>query len=135
MNHNIFTRFQSKLCPESIAIWWVTPESLDLKSDYLVELDYFFDGLISKSIRSSSTKKVNNLFLIHQSFGNPLYLIYSDETQASIYLKQSLKLIKPSSHQQLIHPLSISQNILGQTKVIIEKTGLKLAPLIDGMSS
>lgn len=134
MNPEIFTRFQSKLGPESIAVWWTTTEDIHLKSDYLTELDYFFDGLITKSIRSSSKKCLGDLFLYHHHFGNPFYLIYSTEPKASDYLKQSLKLFHPNADQVFIHPLSVSSTILKEAKSTTQKTGFKLAPSIDETS-
>lgn len=135
MNPKVFSRFQSVLGPRSVALWWVTPKDLNINTDYLSELDYFFDGLIIKSLRGSSNQNLENLFLVHHHFGNPFYLIYSHESKAQAYLKQTLNLIQPQNEQQYIHPLAVSPAILKSSKNDVEKLGLKIAPLIDGMSS
>jgi hypothetical protein len=135
MNPKVFARFQTQLGPESVALWWTTTDKLHFKTDYLPELDYFFDGLITKSIRSSSSKSLENLFLVHHHFGKPLYLIYSIESEAKNYLKQSLALIQSMPEQEWIHPLLINSSILTGVKKDIEQTRFKLAPLVDEMSS
>lgn len=130
MKKNQFDLFQKSLSPQTLAIWWVTEGPLTKQTAFFHELDYFFDGLLSRTLDNPDNKQMG-LFLQGQSFQTPLFLIHSELAQAEAFLDQGLGLLPKIVEKPLLLPVQIPSALQKKVRPKLERAGLKLAAAID----
>ena len=81
------------ITPDYLGIIWVTKEKLNEKPKIYKEIDYLFDGLITRSLtKSSPTKK--SLYM-GKSYGHPFFLAHFEENNSDFNkdMEETIKMV------------------------------------------
>lgn len=118
MDTNSFVRLQKQITQNTLALWWLGRGPISKEESYFHEVDYFFDGLLSKQLQQGLLQESGAL-LMSQSFSTPFYLIRSTEKDALKFLEQSLATIKISPPKIIILPIEVGPEIIEEAKALL----------------
>lgn len=92
------------ITPEYLGIIWVTHNSLNSRPPHYDNIDYFFDGLLTKTVNQPTDHKT--AFFLGKSFGKPFFLAHFEENN-------------PVIKQEVENTLKMAQKIKSRSKKIL----------------
>jgi hypothetical protein len=89
---------EKKLTPNTLGLIWFSAHSLETRPPAFEELNYFLDGLLTRTTELNSDKSPEHYFIKTTQFARPFYLVYLNQDQGlkklTSLLEQDLKLMQ-----------------------------------------
>lgn len=101
MDDHRFQKLQLALTKNTQTIIWISEKPLDQAPEYLVELDYFFDRLLSELILQGQVSKEKH-FVMGTQFGRPLYLLQANGEHANRHIESMISLLPNESSREVL---------------------------------
>lgn len=102
MDDHRFKKLQLALTNSTQTIIWISEKSLDQVPEYLEELDYFFDRLLSELILKGQVAKEKH-FVMGTQFGRALYLLQANGEQANRHIESMLSLLPAEASREVLY--------------------------------
>ena len=100
-HEQIFQQIQSHLTPQTLGVLWLTNGQMAFENKPFVQLDYLFDGVLTKFLNDNEMAN-NSSFFIGNQFGKPFFLGQSDynDEKFESSLAGFLTLMKPKAEER-----------------------------------
>jgi hypothetical protein len=97
---------EKRLTPNTLGLIWFSANSLETRPPAFEELDYFLDGLLTRTTELNSNQNSEHYFIKTTQFARPFYLVYLNQDQnlkkLNSLLEQDLKLMENKKESEIL---------------------------------